>query len=139
MKRMVDVVVRSFLGGAGSALLDLYLKNSLVINGLVFLYVVIVIISRRTYHVTLACLLDLFWESKNGGVGDHSTGMERSKMYGLVKKWNIPWNQAIKAGMFPFIVSPKGILIQLKTPEVLQRMFTIEVITEALLKRDNVK
>ncbi|MEI7990179.1 MAG: hypothetical protein WCI88_14180 [Chloroflexota bacterium] len=125
---MIYIVVRSFLGPGGTALLDLYLKYSLYINGIILLYVLLLVISRRNY-LTISNLLIQDLNNKIPFNKD-----EQIQIRTMLGKIQIPWDDYIKATLFPFITPPKGWIFHLKTVQSLQRLYPPERLAEALIK-----
>lgn len=127
---MVDVVVRSMLGPAGSRLLDFYLQNSLWINGLIFAYIILLIISRRVYRQTLVFLCA--WAEEK--IASRSK-LDRNQVATALRRMNLPWEEAQKTSIFPLIARPSGLVVYLRTKLLLENWITAEVLAEALIDK----
>jgi hypothetical protein len=125
---MVYVVVRSFLGPWGSALLDYYVQNSLYINGIILLYVLLLTISRRNY----LSISNLLIRDLNDKISYNKD--EKIQIRTMLSKIQIPWNDYIKATLFPFITPPKGWVFHLKTVQNMQKFYSPEWLAEAIIK-----
>jgi hypothetical protein len=125
---MVDVFVRELLGNWGSTLLDTYLKYSLYINSIIFIYVVTVILSRRNYHQILNSLVkDLKIKYQN-----QFKNKDKRQIAAVLNEHGVPWEQGLNASKFPLLTHPRGILVYPKSTRTLQRLFSIEHLAEAL-------
>jgi hypothetical protein len=127
---MIDVVVRSMLGKGGIAFLDFYLQNSLWINGLIFLYAFLLVISRMVYRRTLEFFCTWVDERLSGG-----GTLERKQLIAAIKRMQIPWEQAKGASVFPFIARPSGLGIYLRNETTIEKWITAEVLAEAMLEK----
>src|SRR4030042_4024219 len=112
---MIEVVVRSMLGKGGSAFLDFYLQNSLWINGLIFLYAIILIISRMVYRQTLEYICAWADEKLTGG-----GTLEQKQLIAAIKRMQIPWDKATRTSVFPFIAHPSGLGISLRNQKTIE-------------------
>ena len=128
---MVDALVRKFLGTAGTGFLDFYLQNSLWINVLLFTYVILVFIARRNYGQVAQHILAEFFQKH----GDKLARKSPNEIRALLLKWKIPWENGMRAGWFPFISSPQGILLRLKSNETFQKIFPIDILVETVVRQ----
>lgn len=128
---MVDALVRKFLGTAGAGFLDFYLQNSLWINVLLFTYVILVFIARRNYGQVAQHILAEFFQKH----GDKLARKSPNEIRALLLKWKIPWENGMRAGWFPFISSPQGILLRLKSNETFQKIFPIDILVETVVQQ----
>lgn len=128
---MVDALVRKFLGTAGTGFLDFYLQNSLWINVLLFTYVILVFIARRNYGQVAQHILAEFFQKH----GDKLARKSPNEIRALLLKWKIPWENGMRAGWFPFISSPQGILLRLKSNETFQKIFPIDILVETVVQQ----
>ena len=128
---MVDALVRKFLGTAGTGFLDFYLQNSLWINALLFTYVILVFIARRNYGQVAQYILAEFFQK----YGDKLARKSPNEIRALLLKWKIPWENGMRAGWFPFISSPQGILLRLKSNETFQKIFPIDILVETVVRQ----
>ena len=128
---MIDALVRRFLGTAGSGLLDFYTEYALWINAFLFLYAMLVVFARRNYvQVAQSILADFVHEH-----GERLAKKSPKEIRALLLKWNIPWAKGMQAGWFPFISSPQGILLRLKSDRTFQEIFPIEVLVETVVRQ----
>lgn|GEM_PF-1061556 len=128
---MIDALVRRFLGTAGSGLLDFYVQYSLWINILLFAYVVLVMIARRNYGLVAQHILADFLQKQ----GDKLSKKSPKEIRALLLKWKIPWENGRQAGRFPFISSPQGVLLRLKSDRTFQKIFPIDVLVEIIVQQ----
>ena len=128
---MVDALVRKFLGTAGTGFLEFYLQNSLWINALLFTYVILVFIARRNYGQVAQHILAEFFQKH----GDKLARKSPNEIRALLLKWKIPWENGMQAGWFPFISSPQGILLRLKSNKTFQKIFPIDVLVETVVRQ----
>jgi hypothetical protein len=128
---MIDALVRRFLGTAGSGLLDFYTEHALWINACLFLYAMLVVFARRNYaQVAQSILADFVHEH-----GERLAKKSPKEIQALLLKWNIPWEKGMHAGWFPFISSPQGILLRLKSDGTFQKIFPIEALVETVVRQ----
>lgn len=118
------------LGKGGSAFLDFYLQNSLWINGLIFLYILLLIVSRKTYRQTLDYLC-LWAEESLAGKGPQ----DKYRLAATLRSMHIPWEAAGKIAVFPFIAHPSGLWIYPRTITTLENWISAEVLAEALINK----
>ena len=128
---MIDALARKFLGTAGSGLLDFYMQYSLWINALLFTYAVLVIFARRNYAQVVQSILADFFHKYGNTLAKKSPKEIRT----LLLKWNIPWENGMRAGWFPFISSPQGFLLCLKSDRTFQKIFTVDVLVDTIVRQ----
>ena len=128
---MIDALVRGALGTTGSRLLDFYVQNNIWINALLFAYVILVVIARRNYGQVAECILSEFRKKH----GDKLARKSPNEIRALLLKWKIPWANGRQAGWFPFISSPQGILLRLKSDRTFQKIFPIDVLVETVVQQ----
>lgn len=128
---MIDALVRKFLGTAGSGFLDFYMQYSLWINALLFSYAVLVIFARRNYGRIIQNILAGFFEKYGNTLAKKSPQEIRA----LLLKWKIPWENGMRAGWFPFISSPQGFLLYLKSDKTFRKIFSIEILVDNIVRQ----
>ena len=101
---MIDALVRRYLGTGGSSVLDFYLQYSLWINALLFLYAIFIILARRNYAQAIKFILADFIREH----GDKLSRKSPKEVRALLLKWQIPWENGMRASWFPFICTPRG-------------------------------
>jgi len=125
---MVDVVIRELLGDWGSSLLDTYLKYSLYINSAILFYVLLIILSRRSYRQIL--------ESLKSNLRNRYQAQIRNKDYrsiaATLDRNGIPWEQALSASKFPFIAHPRGLTIHTRSARNLEKMISVNSLASSL-------
>jgi hypothetical protein len=128
---MIDALVRKFLGTAGSGFLDFYMQYSLWINALLFTYAVLVIFARRNYAQVVQHILADFFEEYGNTLSKKSPKEIRA----LLLRWKIPWENGMRAGWFPFISSPQGFILRLKSDRTFHKILTIEVLVDNIVRQ----
>lgn len=128
---MIDALIRGTLGTTGTGLLDFYIQHNLWINALLFTYVVLVVFARRNYGQVAQHILAEFLQKH----GDKLARKSPKEIRALLLKWKIPWEKGMQAGWFPFIASPQGILLRLKSDRIFQKIFPIEVLVETIVQQ----
>ena len=128
---MIDALVRGTLGTTGSHLLDFYIQNSLWINVLLFTYAILVVIARRNYGQVAQHILADFLQKH----GDNLARKSPKEIRTLLLKWKIPWESGMQAGWFPFISSPQGILLRLKSDRTFQKIFPIDALVNTIVEQ----
>ena len=132
---MIDALVRKFLGTTGSGFLDFYMQYSLWINALLFAYAVMVIFARRNYGQVVQYILADFFHKYGNTLAQKSPKEIRT----LLLKWKIPWENGMQAGWFPFISSPHGFLLRLKSDRTFQKIFTIDILVDTIVRQTTPK
>jgi hypothetical protein len=127
---MINAYVRSLLGEWGSTVLDFYLENSLWINGILLLYVLIIVLSRRNYSITLYSLCTSLKTKYNSQVN----GKNRKQLEKTLHKIDIPWDDALRSSKFPLITSPRGLLPQYKSTKTLQHIYSNDTLVDTLIE-----
>lgn len=128
---MIDALVRRFLGTAGTGLLDFYVQNSLWINALLFAYAVLVIFARRYYSQVARYILAGFIQEH----GDKLSKKSPKEIRTLLSKWKIPWEEGMQAGWFPFVSSPQGLLLRVRSVRTFQKIFTMDRLVESIVQQ----
>ncbi len=128
---MIDALIRGTLGTAGALLLDLYLQNSLWINALLFTYAILVVIARRNYGQVALCILAGFIQEH----GDKLSKKSPKEIRTLLSKWKIPWQEGMQAGWFPFVSSPQGLLLRVRSVRTFQKIFTMDRLVESIVQQ----
>ena len=128
---MIDALVRRFLGTAGTGLLDFYVQNSLWINALLFAYAVLVIFARRYYSQVARYILAGFIQQH----GDKLSKKSPKEIRTLLSKWKIPWENGMQAGWFPFVSSPQGLLLRVRSVSTFKKIFTMDRLVESIVQQ----
>ena len=128
---MIDALIRGTLGTAGTLLLDFYIQNNLWINALLFTYAILVVIARRNYESVVQHILADFLQIH----GEKLARKSPKEIRTLLLKWKIPWENGMQAGRFPFISSPQGILLRIKSDRTFQKIFPIDVLVETVIQQ----
>lgn len=128
---MIDVIVRSFIGDLGGRILDFYLEYSLIINGIILLYFLLIVIGRRNYQLVLdtlaaALLVDRRSQFKSKNL---------KQLSAVVGKMEIPWQAGMDSSFFPFITPPGSFRAYVKNEASLQKLYSNEVIARSLLNQ----
>ena len=129
---MVYAIIRSYVGSIGRTMIDFYLANSFVINGIILLYALLVFISQRNYYFALEKLylnIGLVKEGENGI-------LVRKAVESDFK--NLSWNRVRKEIWFPLISAPGKWTFRFCTADYLESEFTREKIN-LFIKNINVK
>jgi hypothetical protein len=130
---MIDMLVRSFLGGLGGKVLDFYQTNSLLINSLILLYALLLILSRRTYNQIITKLtadlmnsnIEVFRKKSVNGLNKMITRME------------LPWESTLSETWFPFLTPPGKLLPYLKNRVSATRFITPNLIAQRIHSQIN--
>lgn len=125
---MVEALVRTFLGEAGSSLLDFYLNYSLLLNGAILVYALAVVGGRRNYAAIKKQLLHVLREKHAGMLGKEN----RAQLLRVLEKSGFPWQAAMQTPRFPFITPPGGWLVRLKNEKTLRQLYSPEDLVDAL-------
>jgi hypothetical protein len=131
---MIEAFVRSFLGEGGSLILDLYLQYSLVINGAILLYALLLFGSRTSYKRIEKNLVEELLK-KDGTLVNKEN---QKQVLRALQKQEIPWNMALQATHFPLITHPGGWIVYPKTEKNLKRLFSTEAIANRVLSQKRV-
>ncbi|MGW8144810.1 MAG: hypothetical protein ACWGN2_10475 [Anaerolineales bacterium] len=127
---MVDVIVRSFIGQWGQKILDFYQNNSLWINGLILLYFLMIIFSRRNYRFIIISLV----EDLKRKYGSQLKGDNPNQISKRLKRMEIPWEQALSTSSFPFVTPPGGFRPYMKNEKTFQKLLSDEVLAEVIFE-----
>lgn len=132
---MIDALVRRYLGTGGSSFLDFYIQYSLWINALLFLYALLIILARRNYGQVVRYILADFIQQH----GEKLSRKSPKEIRALLLRWKIPWEDGMQASWFPFISTPRGILLYLKSGRTFKKIFPVEVLVEAVLQQTSTR
>jgi hypothetical protein len=128
---MVDALIRGVLGTVGSRLLDFYLQHSLWINILLFTYAMLVVFARRNYLQVSQYILAGFIQQHGAKLSKKSP----KEIHTLLSKWKIPWEEGMRAGWFPFVSSPQGLLLRVRSVRTFQKIFTMDRLVESIVQQ----
>lgn len=121
---MIFAFIRSSIGSFGRALMDFYIANSFIINGLILLYAFIVFSAQRNYFFVLK---SIFIEL--GLIKENEKNKLKRKINSADYK-NLQWEKIRKAVWFPLISAPKKWTFQFCTTEFLMTEFSLEKINQ---------
>lgn len=127
---MIYAFIRGILGTSGDIILDFYIANGLWINTLILLYGVLVMLARRSFILCQQLLVSSI-------LSQYSQQFERKKTSSILKILqgaSMPWEQALKTSIFPFVAPPGSIRIYPKNLRTLQRLMPLEKLAELLTK-----
>jgi len=119
---MVDAYIRSMIGTWGNAILDFYIVNNFWINAIILIYTLVVILSRRSFDLSLQSLIITLQNQH----GEQITKKGPGGLLGLFSKTNIPWTEALAKSPLPFITPPGSIRLYPKNIQTFQRFITLE-------------
>ncbi len=132
---MIDMLVRSFLGGFGGKVLDFYQANSLLINSLVLLYALLLILSRRAYNrILLKLTADLLASNEDVFKKKSLTSLKK-----MIARMDLPWDSALSQTWFPLLTPPGKLFPFLKNKESAIRHFTSDLISQQIHSHINQK
>ncbi len=126
---MFDIVIRSFIGDAGGRILDFYLEYSLIINGIILLYFVFILVSRRNYGRVLETVVFKL----NIDHGNQLKSRNPKQLSAALKKIDIPWEAGIDSTYFPTITPPGSFRLYLKKEANLQKLYTNDILADTLI------
>ena len=119
---MVYAFIRNYIGGFGRALMDFYVANSLVINGLILVYALLVFLAHRNYFYAIERIIVELGLIKQG---------EKNKLVRKVNSTdlsNLQWDKVRKNIWFPFISEPKKWTFKFFSADYLRSEFSQETI-----------
>jgi len=119
---MIYAFIRNYIGGFGRALMDFYVANSLVINGLILVYALLVFLAHRNYLYVIERIIVELGLIKQG---------EKNKLLRKVNSADLTklqWDKVRKNIWFPFISEPKKWTFRLFSAEYLSSEFSLETI-----------
>jgi hypothetical protein len=128
---MIDLFVRSMLGPLLSRVLDFYIQNSLWINSLLMVYIVLIFIGRYNYRKVLEALVQGLKDKYRGSINRKTaTEIER-----VLNNQGVPWEAGLQNSNNPFITPPGGLTVSIKTLKSLQKFFSIKQLAVILSKQ----
>ncbi len=126
---MIDAMVRGSLGKLGSAILDFYQTNSLLVNGIILFYLLVLILGRQTYAILKTHIKEYLLQRYGEDVQNKSNRWFKKTL----EKNDLDWQALSKSSWMPIIVSPKSLMVRFKSIKNLKKIFTSEQIA-ALFK-----
>ena len=127
---MIDVIVRGTLGELGSAILDFYYDNSLWINGIVLLYVLLLVLARRGY-------LQIQEAIKSELISNYGTKIFTRNESSFIKAYgrtSFDWESIVRQTKIPIISEKGSLLFHIKSSAFIKQNFTAEKAYEFLGK-----
>ena len=120
---MVETILRSLLGTAGSAVMDFYIANATVINLIIFAYLGLLWISRKTYRRMQEAIKEQLSAS-----GKSLSQRDEAWFQSYLEKNPIDWAAIESSSKFP-IFSPENYLwFHLKNGKAIRKCFTAKKI-----------
>jgi hypothetical protein len=126
---MIDAIIRGSLGQLGSAILDFYQANSLLVNGIILFYLLMLILGRQTHTMLKNHIKEYFLQRYGEEVQNKSNRWFKKTL----EKNDLDWQALSKSSWMPIIVSPKSLMVRFKSIKNLKKIFTSEQIA-ALFK-----
>ena len=120
---MINAFIRSSIGSFGRAIMDFYIKNSLIINVIVLLYAFLVFIGHRNYYFTVDVIM------KEAGMDSESKKKQKFSQSALEK---IEWENIRKSIRLPFVSIPKKWALFLCDEKFLKKEFTVEKLNKII-------
>ena len=127
---MIFSFVRSLIGNFGRALMDFYINNGLLINGIILFYALLVFIAHRNYLIALEKII-IELRASNDNLQDKKIEKIIDSQYN-----NIRWGEVKKVIWFPFISEPKKWIFSVCTINYLKTEFSLEKINQILSRKD---
>jgi hypothetical protein len=129
---MIDAFIRSILGKWGNIALDFYIANSLWINGILLIYALLVVLSRRNFKSVTERILSFLTEKYGSQLQKKGTG----SLVLMIKKANIPWDDILKRPWNPFISPPGSIRLFLSNQRSIEKFLPLEKIADLIKQRE---
>lgn len=118
---MIDVMIRSLLGSAGSAVLDFYIAHSIPINVVILFYVLLVWLGRRSYKRIKADLQSQLSELFGSEISQKS----ESSLRKALQKRPLNWERALRSTALPILSTPGAYYFRPKTQKALEGIFSV--------------
>lgn len=126
---MFDIIIRSFIGDAGGKLLDFYLEYSLIINGIILLYFVLILIGRRNFGRVLETIVGKL----RNDYGSQMNIKNPKQLSAALKRIDIPWDEGVNSIFFPIITSPGSFRPYLNNEGNLQKLISNDILADTLI------
>jgi len=126
---MFDIIIRSFIGNAGGKILDFYLEYSLIINGIILLYFVLILVGRRNYGRVLETIV----KNLKRDHGNQLKSKNPKQLNAALKKMDVPWQEGFDSIFFPIITPPGSFRLYIKNEVNLHKLFTNDVLADTLI------
>ena len=126
---MFDAIIRGTLGELGSAILDFYIDNQLLINGIIMFYAIVLVLAKRGYSViTEALKIEILRIHGNDIFAKNERNFKKS-----FKKINFDWDSIAKQTDMPIVSSKGSLIFKIKSVSFLQKHFTPEKVYEIII------
>lgn len=116
---MVETILRSLLGSAGSAVLDFYLANATIINLIIFAYFGLLWLSRKTYRTMQEAIKEQLSAS-----GKSLSQRDETWFQSYLKKNPINWDAIESSSKFPIFSPENYYWFHLNNEKAIQKCFT---------------
>ncbi len=117
---MLDAIIRGSLGEIGSAILDFYIQNALWINGILMLYVLILVLAKRGYSKIIQAIKREFIDQ----YGEEVSGKNEKNFTKAMERLQLNWEIIAKQTWMPIISINNSLFFKLKSPTFLRKHFT---------------
>lgn len=121
---MINAIIRGNLGSFGSAILDFYIENALIINGIILIYGFCMFFAKIGFNKIIK---DIKNELVKTFGNDVFTKNEKNFIK-IVGRHQFDWESLAKATKAPIFSGEKALFFQIKSPENLSNYFTPEMI-----------
>ena len=123
---LIDTIIRGSLGKLGTALLDFYIQNALWINGLILIYVIILVLANQA-RKKIEDGVKQFFQNE---FGQDLTDKGASWFAKNLERKPLDWEQLSKLTWMPIISAKKSFGFKAKSSKSLSEIFTPEYISE---------
>lgn len=121
---MIDAIIRGTLGEIGSVILDFYIQNSLWINSILLIYVLILIFSKRAYsEIKQAIFRELINQ-----YGEEITNKNERYFKKVIENSQLNWDSISRVTWIPFFSVENSLVFKIKSVNALKTHFTPNII-----------
>ena len=121
---MIDAFIRGSLGDLGTLILDFYINNAYLINGILLVYALLVVWARQGYQQIAKRLQDYF----TANYGENASKKDVSWFKKTLERSPLDWREVAGFTKIPLISPIGSIGLHIKSEKSVSKLFTPEKI-----------
>jgi hypothetical protein len=121
---MIDAIVRGSLGKLGSIILDFYINNAFLINGLILIYAIALVLANQARKKIEDGIKEYFTDN----FGQDLSKKSESWFAKNLERKSLDWEHLSELTWMPFISPKKSFGFKSKSTKSLSEIFTPEYI-----------
>lgn len=125
---IVQGIIQGFLGNWGMKLADFYYQNSLLINGIILFYALIIFVSWKNYRNVFDFLIENITEQMK----PKAKSWSKSEVTRNMRSVEFPWLEARKKIIIPLLAKTDHFIPMIASVETIKKLFPQEMLIKVV-------